>query len=78
MQPFHPVPAPVASLPLAEIDEALSQGLARLRGLRPVIPGFAADVARALEAGWQPLVTVTEGQAVPSAGPAAAGRHPAD
>ena len=63
VQPLLPVPAPVAPLPVAEMDEALSQGLARLRGLSPVISDFTADVARALEAGWRPRVAAAEEQA---------------
>ena len=57
MQPFRPVPAPAASLPLAEIDEALSQALARLRGLKVVAPAFTADIAAAINAGWNPRMT---------------------
>ncbi len=56
IEPFRAVPGSVAQQPLAAIDEALSQGLALLRGLEPVIPDFTANVARAIGTGWQSRV----------------------
>ncbi len=44
---------PVASRPLAEWDKALSEGLARLRDLSPVMPDFTAALPPMLQAGWQ-------------------------
>src|SRR5271155_851360 len=55
------MPGPVTrQQPLAAIDEALSQSLARRRGPGPIIAGFTADVASAIGTGWQPRVTTAE------------------
>ncbi|HMH94373.1 MAG TPA: hypothetical protein VK586_25230, partial [Streptosporangiaceae bacterium] len=63
LAPVLPVPPPVASRPLAELDLALSQAIGRLQQLRTATPSLRAAVAALLEAGWDPRVAAVRDMA---------------